>query len=1243
MKFFQKYIILIVAIVLIGIAYALDVTNHRNNDLSHYVDQIEGYLRSSENEVVAIFEDKGLIGRLANNEYNDDDWTKIQDFINKEYSFFIYEEDSLIFWSSNKTLPVLEEVRKTTEQEFKMVKPNQSRYELIKDVILHKDKKYILIGVIPIYYEYDIENEHIDDHFALKEQLPKEIVTSDNPKDAVIKDIKGENFFYIKSTGPFTSYTMRNFLVLFYALGFIFLGAFVNRYALLFSHKKTPVRGFSFLVISIFLIRFFSLTFPLYTVFDDIQLFQSSQFIAPIISGSVIGLFINAILLLWIVAFFFKEVKLKKLVDYPETQQKSFVLGGYAMITCSIFWINNIIRDIVLEAKILFDFDNVFNLNQYSILAFISISLLVLSLFLFSFKLIHTTIKANISDQFKGSVALMLIIPSIVLSISYIIPWYYTILLFFTVFYIVLFEKLVKNPQATVQWMGGLVFTYAIFITGLLLHYNIEKEHNQRVVFAERLAMKRDLKMEEEFKLVENQLYKENLLNNINNPIIPKSSTLKVIEELNKENAYLQENYTFDVHFFGRNREGRRGEKLPFADLKDILANADTTSAKHLSFWRDETDYRYIAQIPIVRDNDSLSKGMVVIQYEPKNIEEINQYPELLTDRSLTSSTGLDYDYAVYKNKNKIKEKGNSYTNLQEFKSNNEETAYRFTTRKNRSYLVYGSDESQVVIVGKDQDDPFRPLSAFSYVFCFLSIFIILIILVSRITNVLPQKLIISFSPQPSLRNRIQVSVIAVIIVTFLTIGLVTFFYFRADSDEYHYSRLGRKAKGVVASAEYWMVQNAKDSTYQLDVDALAKIHRLDINLFDNDGKLGKASQPEIFNKGLIAPQMSPYPFYQMKQKGLKDFTEKENIGTLSYRVAYRAVKDADGDNVGYLGLPYYSERSDFNEDVADFIGTLLNVYVALLVIGFIAAIITANSITRPLFELRDKLKKVELGKKNEPLEWETKDEIGTLIDEYNKMLVELEKSANKLANSEREGAWREMAKQVAHEIKNPLTPMKLSIQYLVRAYKMRPDDIEPMLKRVSYTLIEQIDSLSRIATEFSNFAKMPKAENEYLNINDLITSVYNLFSENDEVTMQLETAEQQFTVFVDKEQLMRVFNNVVKNAIQAIPDDRKGHIDISLYHQHDHAMVKVKDSGCGIPEDKQNSVFVPNFTTKNSGTGLGLAISRKIIENVGGQIYFESEEGIGTAFFIELPIIEDVESHRIENGIDEEEDFIIR
>ena len=254
-------------------------------------------------------------------------------------------------------------------------------------------------------------------------------------------------------------------------------------------------------------------------------------------------------------------------------------------------------------------------------------------------------------------------------------------------------------------------------------------------------------------------------------------------------------------------------------------------------------------------------------------------------------------------------------------------------------------------------------------------------------------------------------------------------------------------------------------------------------------------------------------------------------------------------------------------------------------------------------------------------MDWGTKDEVGTLISEYNKMIKKLDDSANLLAKSEREGAWREMAKQVAHEIKNPLTPMKLSIQYLKHAFQSNPDNIEPLMQRVSNTLIEQIDNLAHIANEFSNFAKMPRANNEEFIVNVLVESVHDLFKEVKDADVSLTLPEKAFTVFADRKQLMRVLNNLIKNAVEAIPEDRDGAIKVSLFEQEIMAIIKVSDNGVGIPEEMKKKVFVPNFTTKNSGTGLGLAISKNIIESVNGKIYYETMPNIGTDFYVELPI----------------------
>ena len=310
------------------------------------------------------------------------------------------------------------------------------------------------------------------------------------------------------------------------------------------------------------------------------------------------------------------------------------------------------------------------------------------------------------------------------------------------------------------------------------------------------------------------------------------------------------------------------------------------------------------------------------------------------------------------------------------------------------------------------------------------------------------------------------------------------------------------------------------------------------------------------------------------------------------------------------------------NNRLAVLINTLLNIYVFLFLIAASLATFLANSITSPLEILRNKLREIRLGKSNETLEYPGQDEIGELIQDYNNMVGKLDESATLLAKSERDTAWREMAKQVAHEIKNPLTPMKLSIQYLQQMIKNNAANIPEMADKVSKTLLEQIDGLTKIATEFSNFAQMPKAENEKLLLNDIVSSVHDLFRKREDIDINLFVPIEEQYIYFDKNQIIRVLNNLINNAIQAIPEDRRGKIDISLEQKQKFTLIKIKDNGIGIPDSMKEKVFLPNFTTKNSGTGLGLAMCQQIIESANGKLYFTSVQNIGTIFFVELPII---------------------
>ena len=247
------------------------------------------------------------------------------------------------------------------------------------------------------------------------------------------------------------------------------------------------------------------------------------------------------------------------------------------------------------------------------------------------------------------------------------------------------------------------------------------------------------------------------------------------------------------------------------------------------------------------------------------------------------------------------------------------------------------------------------------------------------------------------------------------------------------------------------------------------------------------------------------------------------------------------------------------------------------------------------------------------------------LVREYNHMVDQLAVSAEKLARSERESAWREMAKQIAHEIKNPLTPMKLSVQQLQRSTEKDPENQKKSIRQIAQTLIDQIDHLSTIATEFSNFAQMPRTNNEEVNLQEKIMKISELFRNTEQ--MEIETdfdLKNPAVVFADREQITRVFINLLKNAIQSIPEDREGKIGIRLETDEWLARVKVMDNGKGIPDEMGDKLFQPNFTTKSSGMGMGLAIVKSIVENAGGTIRYETELGKGTTFIIELPLFSD-------------------
>jgi len=476
----------------------------------------------------------------------------------------------------------------------------------------------------------------------------------------------------------------------------------------------------------------------------------------------------------------------------------------------------------------------------------------------------------------------------------------------------------------------------------------------------------------------------------------------------------------------------------------------------------------------------------------------------------------------------------------------------------------------------------------------------------------------------PTLRTRIYISMLAIIILSLLIIGATTILFFDNQNEKYHVERLKRKEHTVATSLQYFLKEVEIDEhmdfvrrDFEYKVKEIADVNNVEINIFNTKGQVlissvDKNNNEDFYNLTIDSAILSELE--RTKKRQVEDLGD-EYISTYSY------VLNNKGQEIAIVNIPYNLGKSPNKDDLAPFLTTLIEIYIFLLIGASLLAYFLSNYITKSLRVIADKLKVVGFSKKNQTIQWDSDDEIGALVKEYNSMIEELESSATKLAKSERESAWREMAKQVAHEIKNPLTPMRLSVQHLERALDKDDPDFQEKLSKFTSKMIQQIDTLTSIANEFSNFAKMPKANITKLNINDVLKSTCELFGETENVNIIFEGKEDNFAfVSGDKEQLNRVFSNLIKNAIQAIPDGKHGQVKVELVPKGNSYLIVIKDNGSGIPSELEDKIFSPNFTTKSTGAGLGLAMVKQIIDNHKGEIYFETVINEGTTFFIELP-----------------------
>ena len=485
-----------------------------------------------------------------------------------------------------------------------------------------------------------------------------------------------------------------------------------------------------------------------------------------------------------------------------------------------------------------------------------------------------------------------------------------------------------------------------------------------------------------------------------------------------------------------------------------------------------------------------------------------------------------------------------------------------------------------------------------------------------------------------SLRTRIFLAMIFLVIIASVLIAVVTIYQYKEQAQDYHLNRLERKEEAIKSALAYEFNRVTynkfnKDSDHELEMDYLiqvldeklkeiADIHNLDINIYNLDGTSIRSSKIRYPNDTSFS-NLSLFVLNKIKKnENHRLVLPIQTPDGKKFMSSYSFIKDQRSKPIGVIGVPYLQDNTFQDEELKEFLVRLSVVYLFILMIAVAIAYFLSKFITKSLEYVSEKMRKTTLEQSNEKIILkDTSEEITKLVESYNSMIDQLEESAVKLAQIERNSAWREMAKQVAHEIKNPLTPMRLTVQSFEYDFDPSDTEIKQKLHEYSESLIQQIDTMSSIASAFSNFAQMPTQKKEELNVVEEVKKDLSIFQEP---YIEFHPKKENIFAKLDKIQLSRIVTNLITNAIHALSNVANPKIEIFVLEDSKNVTLKIKDNGKGISKKNESKIFEPKFTTKSSGMGLGLSMVKNIVEAYGGDISFESELKIGTIFTVTLP-----------------------
>ena len=862
----------------------------------------------------------------------------------------------------------------------------------------------------------------------------------------------------------------------------------------------------------------------------------------------------------------------------PIVRRLKLSIIGIAIAGLAVY-IHTTLKSLILNSGINFDLYRINDISIYTVMTYLMYALLFLSLMFLSGILLSTGIPHFMNKRKRHSKRLALIY----------------------------------------------ILVTSIYMTSSVGYYGFQKECENLRVLTGRLAVERDLDLEMQLQSIEKSIITDPLIRRLTG--YPKYETIIMSRLAERYFFNIMQDYDIRLTICNMYQQIKPDDySAPVGChqyFDDIIQNygvplSDISAFYYLDYFRNNISY--LGAFTIIRDGVRYD---MYLEIDSKSNADNIGYPSILLENSSPVAPPLPYPYSMAKyHQGRITGHQGWYNFPVSVNVNIYEEGFSHYFLNDNVLFINKLPGTNLIAVSRPERGLFPSLISFSYIFLFFALMLIGIpgLFRRRHRETL-------FRPKRSFRMKMTVFLTSSMIVALILMAVGSIFIIVRYINNNNTVLMEDKLKSVQDALTTSSMNDEAYNEYNSgdifsSMVAISKSAQVDINLFNPEGKLIRTTRPEIFNESLTSSRMNPEAYYELVINKRMQVIQEESISAIDYYALYTPIYNEEGTLLGIATIPYFVTDTNFENDASPIIAAIVNLYLILIITALLIGLAMSNSITRPLKEISKNMLAMDITHKVEHINYKADDELGLLVRTYNKMIDDLDRSTKELAKSEREQAWREMARQIAHEIKNPLTPMKLSIQHLIRLKKQGSPDWQSHFEAVATSIIEQIDILSNTASEFSSFARFYNEEISEVDLVEILTEQNVLFDNYENICVTFRHTLEKAVILARKSQITRVFVNLITNAIQAVEDQESGKITVTLRVAAGYYKIDIEDNGDGVSEENMENLFRPNFTTKTHGSGLGLAICKNIVTQSQGDIYYSHSEELGGAdFTVLLPI----------------------